>query len=118
MRVVRINELLKREISSILHTRYRDSSVRITISEVDTAPDMKAANVFYGVIGDETDTAQARHFFAKEGKEIREILGRHVIIKYLPHLKFQLDVGMERGAHMNELIDSLGIEDDSPKEAE
>ena len=116
MRVVRINELLKREISSILHTRFREAAVRITVSEVETSPDLKASTVFYGVVGSAEDVAAARKFFSRNGGEIRMILGKNVILKYMPHITFQFDSSMERGAHLNEIIDSLGIEDEKPSE--
>ena len=70
MRVVRINELIKREISSLLHTRYREAAVRITITEVDTAHDLKEAVVYFGVIGSPTDVSAAKRFFYREDKEI------------------------------------------------
>ncbi|HNX03897.1 MAG TPA: 30S ribosome-binding factor RbfA [Opitutales bacterium] len=110
MRVVRVNELLKREVSAILHTRYRDSAVRITVSGVETSPDLKAATVFYGVIGDHPEVIAAKRFFSKSGEDIRLELGRRVILKYLPHLTFQYDESMERGSHIVDLIDSLEIE--------
>lgn len=115
MRVVRINELIKREISDILHTRYRDVAVRITISGVDTAPNLQNATVYYGVIGEVKDRADARRFFAREGEEIRMQLSKRIVLKYLPHLAFSFDDSLERGARLNELMDSL---DDSPSDSD
>lgn len=110
MRVVRINELIRQELSSILHTRFRDSAVRITISGVETAPNLHTATVYYSVIGAQADAAAARRFFAKNGEELRLLLAKRVIIKYLPHLTFIYDESLERGSHLNDVIDSLGME--------
>jgi len=118
MRVVRINELIKREISDILHTRYRDTSVRITISGVDTAPNLKAAKVFYGVIGEQAERDIAKHFFTRENREIRSELSKRIVLKFLPHLYFEFDNALERGARLNDIIDALGIEPDEPDESE
>ncbi|MBN1403602.1 MAG: 30S ribosome-binding factor RbfA [Opitutales bacterium] len=115
MRVVRINELIKREISDILHTRYRDVAVRITISGVDTAPNLQNATVYYGVIGEVKDRADARRFFAREGEEIRMQLSKRIVLKYLPHLAFSFDDSLERGARLNELMDSL---EDGPSDSD
>ena len=109
MRVVRVNELLKRELSLLLHTRYRDSSVFITLSEVNTSPDLKTATVFYGVIGAYPQEKAAREFFGRHGGELRIELGKRVILKYLPHLTFRYDDSMERGARIVDLIDSLDV---------
>lgn len=116
MRVVRINELVKREISSILHTRYREKAVRITVSGVETSPDLKEAVVYYGVIGDADTEVQARRFFAKEAGEIRMMLGKRVVMKYLPHLTFRYDDSLERGSRIGEIIDSLDLDEDKPSE--
>ena len=114
MRVVRINELIKREISSILHTRYRDASVRITISDVDTAPNLKDAIVFYDVLGSTTDQVAARRFFAREGRHIRALVGKVIVLKYLPNLSFQFDDSLERGSRLNALMDALEPGQDEP----
>ena len=37
-RKIRVNELLKREVSDFLHTRYRSEAVYITVTGVDVAP--------------------------------------------------------------------------------
>jgi ribosome-binding factor A len=114
MRVVRVNELLKRELSLLMHTRYRDSTVFITLSAVETAPDLKAATVYYGVIGGYPEEKAARHFFGKFGAELRLELGKRVILKFLPHFTFRYDDSMERGSHILDLIDTL--EDTPPAE--
>lgn len=117
MRVVRVNELLKRELSLLLHTRYRDSSVFITLSAVETSPDLKTAVVYYGVIGAYPEEKAARQFFARHGGELRIELGKRVILKYLPHLTFHYDDSMERGARIVDLLDSLDVPE-SPVEGE
>jgi ribosome-binding factor A len=116
MRVVRINELIKREISSILHTRYRESAVRITVSEVDCSPDLKEATAYYGVVGRPEDISKARHFFSHEGGEISRMLSKVIVLRQMPHIVFRFDPSMERGAHLNEIIDSLGIKDEKPSQ--
>lgn len=109
-RVVRVNELLKREISATLHSRYQSESVGITISEVSVSPDLRRAQVFYTVIGDEADVRDAQKLFARHGREIRRQVGSVIVLKYLPHLDFVHDDSMERGARLNKLLDEMGLE--------
>lgn len=117
MRVVRVNELVKRELSAILHTRYQAQTVRITISEVEVAPNLRSAVVYYNVIGGEEDRVAARHFFSREHGELRNQLGRVVVLKYLPHLKFHFDDSLARGSRMNTLIDELGLDGETDADA-
>jgi len=46
-RILRVNELMQREISTYLHSRYSSESVGITISGVDTTGDLREAKVFF-----------------------------------------------------------------------
>ena len=50
-RTLRINELVQREISAYLHTRYQSEAVRITITSVRVSPDLHEGRVFYSVLG-------------------------------------------------------------------
>lgn len=109
-RVVRVNELVKREISEVLHTRYKTDSIHITITEVDVSPNLRSARVYYSVIGDAENQKAAAAFFRKEGEDIRRRIGRKIVLKYLPHLEFILDDSMERGARLNRMLDELGLE--------
>jgi ribosome-binding factor A len=52
-RNLRVSELIKREISDILHTHMRAEAVMITITGVDVSPDHRNAEVFFSVLGDE-----------------------------------------------------------------
>ena len=109
-RIVRINELVRQEISNVLHTLYKTEAVNITISEVAVAPDLRSARVYYSVLGKESTVDYARQFFARENEHIRRAIGRRIVLKYLPHLEFITDDSLERGARLNALLDELGLE--------
>lgn len=107
-RKVRVGELVKREISDILHTRFQTSAVLITITEVDVSPDNKNAIVFYSVIEANGFTRKkAQQFFAKNTSMFRRELGKRIILKFLPALTFAFDEKNKAAAMVNELIDEL-----------
>lgn len=110
-RIIRVNELLKREISQILHTDYREQSTAITITEVDVAPDLRTARVYYSVLGDEAAGEVADKLFSSKKKDIRHKISKVIVLKYLPHLKFYRDNSIERGNRVVELLDELDQED-------
>lgn len=109
-RVVRVNELLKREISHVLHTRYQAESTQITILSVDTAPNLRKATVRYATHGDDGARVSAERFFQRHGESIRREAGQVVRLKFLPHLLFEYDEGAEASAEINKLLDELGLE--------
>ncbi|MBU62173.1 MAG: ribosome-binding factor A [Opitutae bacterium] len=106
-RTQRVNELVKREISNYLHIRYRSECVRWTITSVDVSPDLRNGTVAYSVLGDETHFREAAAFFRKKVGEIRKEVGRHVVLKYSPKLRFVRDEGIERGNRVIEILEGL-----------
>lgn len=113
-RVVRVNELLKREISQVLHTRFQNEAVAITILEVEAAPSLRKAKVFYSTIGDDGAQAEAEAFFRRFGGAIQHEVAQKVVLKFFPHLEFRHDPAGERGARLNALLDELGLDDPHP----
>ncbi len=111
-RLVRVNELVKREISDVLHTRFQTESVYITITEVEVSPDLRQARVYYSVLGREDERQRAERFLSGACPEIRRQIGKRIILKYLPALEFISDHSIERGTRLNALLDDLVPEDE------
>lgn len=109
-RNVRVNELIKREISEVLHTRFQQESVRITITDVSVSPDHRKGMVFFSVLGDEDDTRSAGRFLRDNAREIRHQVGKRIILKHLPHLQFKHDPSIERGVDLLRKIEELDEE--------
>lgn len=119
-RKLRVGELIKREISDILHTRLQDSSVMITITEVDVSPDNKNARVLFSVI--ETDgrqRARAQRLLDSNNSFFKRELSKRIILKFLPALEFVFDEANQAAARVGALLDALGVpKDDEPAKAE
>jgi len=91
---------------------YRDSAVTITISDVDTSPDLRNARVYYSVIGDAKAISEAEAFFKKSGGDIHQRVSRQVVLKYFPRFEFIYDPSLERGAGILDLLDELENKND------
>lgn len=104
-RSIRVNELILRELSQILRTRFRDQTVAITLTEVSVSPDLRSGRVYYSVIGDERAKIKARSFFTKEYRNLRQLVAQSVVLKYFPKLNFVEDESIARG---NRVLDLLG----------
>ncbi|MDR2982615.1 MAG: 30S ribosome-binding factor RbfA [Puniceicoccales bacterium] len=110
-RTTRINQLLQREFSEVLHSRWRSEAVRITITGVDISPDLRQAIVFYSVIGDDTDKADARRLLKKVSKPLKAEVFKRVQIKYTPDLRFAYDDSSARGVNLISVLDEVAEED-------
>jgi ribosome-binding factor A len=106
-RTIRINELMQREISAYLHTRYQGEAVRLTITSVIVSPDLHDGRVFYSVLGGRTAEEECGRWLEEKSGEIRQMVGRTVVLKNVPKLVFKLDTTPERGTRIVQLLDDL-----------
>jgi ribosome-binding factor A len=113
-RTVRVNELVQREISDILRKRYQSESVILTITEVRVSPDLRDARVFVSVVGTADDAEAKLKWLRSKSGEIREEVGRRIVLKYLPKFDYVLDESVARGARILQVLDE--IEHPRPKE--
>jgi len=106
-RLLRVCELIKRELGTIVGRDVKFEAPLVTIRAVDITPDLKNAHVFVSVIG---TLGQKKHAItALEGarQHLQHELSRRVILKYTPHLHFELDESIERGTRVLSLLDEI-----------
>src|SRR5687767_6853839 len=108
LRLERVRELLKRELGEIIRRELPISEAGlITVNEVGVAADLKSATVFVGVIGTPEQRKKAAHLLEKESKRLQGLVGRAIVLKYTPHLKFVIDEAIERGNRVLEILDEI-----------
>ena len=117
-RTVRVNELVQRELSAILRQRYQTETVALTITEVRVSPDLRDARVFVSVIGDEEMATNKLRWLRTKAPEIRQEIGRRIILKFLPKFEYRLDESTERSTRMQRLLDEMGPVPEPPEEGE
>lgn len=108
VRVERVRELLKRQLGEILRreVQLNDGSM-ITVTDVDVTNDLQSATVFVGIIGSAGQRKQGMELLQKERKRIQGLVGRAVILKYTPQLRFVLDESISRGNRILEILDEI-----------
>jgi len=104
-RNIRVSELLKREVSDILHTRYQRETVTVTVTGVDVSPDHSNAIVFYTLLASEEERWKIQKFLDRIGGRVRFELGKRIVLKRLPALNFKYDESIAKGNRIIELID-------------
>ena len=113
LRLERVRELLKRELGEIIRREIPLSEAGLlTVNEVGVAPDLKSATVFIGVVGTPEQRKRAANLLDKETKRIQGMVGRNIVLKYTPVLKFVIDEAIERGNRVLEILEE--IEKQSP----
>ncbi len=107
-RIVRINELVQREVSDILRQRHAAEAVAITVSEVRISPDLRDGRVFVAILGDAAAVADRFRWLQRRAPEIRDELAKRIVIKFLPRLTYVLDKSGDRVARLLRAMDEVG----------
>ena len=102
-RQLRVNELLKRELSGIVAREIPFEDVLVTINQVDVAADLKNAHVLVSVLKPEMGTKVIERL-EEHRAELQSALGRNLTMKYTPHLVFHLDESIGRGSRVIEIM--------------
>ncbi len=106
-RTLRVNELIQRELSAILRKHYQTEAVALTLTEVRVSPDLREARVFVSVVGDEAEKETKLRWIRAHAREIRQELGRRIVLKFLPRFDYVLDKSTERATHLLDLLDKV-----------
>ena len=105
-RQLRVNELVKRELSAIIARELNFEGVLVSVNAVNVTPDLKNAHVFVSILGS-ANSANVIDRLEAHRPALQAELSRHVVLKYTPHLVFHLDDSIERGARVLEIMQDL-----------
>ena len=103
-RIGRINEEIQRELASLI-PNVKDPRVSglISVTTVDTTPDLRYAKIYISVL-DKSDCAQVLKGLKSASGYLRRELGRALQLRYTPELTFVRDDSIDQGAHILDML--------------
>ena len=108
LRLQRVRELLKREIGEAVRREFHVSEAGlITVNDVDVAGDLKSATVFISILGNPDQQKRGFQLLNEHRVRIQGFIGKAVILKYTPKLKFAFDDSVVRGNRVLQIIEEL-----------
>ncbi len=108
----RVNEAVREVISEGLG-ELKDPRVGfVTVTGVETSPDLRQATVFVSVLGTERKRTATLAGLAAAHGVLQARLARQLRMKRTPQLTFEYDPTVERGVRMTQLIDELAPNDE------
>jgi ribosome-binding factor A len=116
-RTDRIDELLRQEIGDILARDVQDPRIGfVTITDVETAPDLSTARVWVSVIGQPAERDETIRALSRAMPFVRHELGSRVRLRRIPELHVRLDDTAQRGTRVLRLLAELeaGATPDEP----
>ena len=115
-RLDRVNELLRREISSVVQRDFEWNGALVTISDVDVTQDLKEAKVYVSILGGSApgvlDQLERKRGF------IQSKVAKRVVLRNTPVLMFRQDSSAVRGVDMVNLLDEVAQLPTAPPEEE
>ena len=117
-RISRVNELLKREISTCIEENFEFPGLLVTVHEVKVAQDLRAAQIFIGVIGADEEKAKVLQKLNHKHGFIQNVVMKRVVLRNTPHFSFVSDDSVERGVRVLNILEEIGEIDlpDDPDE--
>jgi ribosome-binding factor A len=109
-RALRVNQVVRQVVAEELE-RLADADERLrllTVTSVDTSPDLRQATVFVASLGD--DAAEA---LEERRGQLQRHLGREVRLKRTPRLQFTADPAVSAGERVEEVLRRL-VNDEAP----
>jgi ribosome-binding factor A len=103
----KVNELL-REVIAEEAAELKDPRIGfLTITGVDTAPNLRTARVYYSVMGDDEQHAATAAALKSAARRLQAVIGAQTRLKYTPVLEFFVDPSIEQGLRMDTLLHHL-----------
>ena len=108
-RPLRVSQSIKRELSEIIRRDLEDPRIAgiVSITDVECAPDCRAAKVFISVFGDEAQQNNTMLALNEHIGFIRGEICRRLKLRFAPEMFFKLDRSLERGSRITELINKV-----------
>ncbi len=114
----RVRELLKREIGEAIRREFHVNDVGlITVNEVDVSGDLKSAVVFISILGNAEQQKRGLQVLNEQRIRIQGLVGRAVVLKFTPTLKFVADDSIVRGNRVLQIIEQLEQTDGPAKDS-
>src|SRR3954471_8686021 len=111
-RMRRVNEAVREVVSVHIAGELKDPRIGfVTITGVETSPDLRSARVFVSVLGSAKKQARSMEGLAAAHGVLQAHLAKELRMKRTPQLAFEYDRSVEEGVRMSKLIDDLATDE-------
>jgi ribosome-binding factor A len=105
-RMRRVNELMREVIGSTIASELEDPRIGfVTVTSVDTSPDLRSARVYVSVLGGEAEREATLVGLRSSHGVLQSAIASQMRIKRTPTLTFHYDDSPERGVRISRLLE-------------
>ena len=105
-RMRRVNEAVREVVSVRIAEGLRDPRIGfVTVTSVDTSPDLRQARVYVSVLGTPEEREATMAGLDSAHGVLQLAVAQELRLKHTPTLQFVFDESIERGMRISELLD-------------
>src|SRR5689334_23894528 len=105
-RMRRVNESIRQVLSEGVG-QLKDPRIGfVTVTGVETSPDLRHAHVYVSVLGNDEEKSAALEGLNSSAGFLQSKVGQELRMKRTPTLEFQYDDSIDRGMRISELLDT------------
>jgi ribosome-binding factor A len=105
-RMRRVNEAIREILASAIATELKDPRIGfVTVTDVDTSPDLRAARVYVSVLGSDEERESSLAGLRSSHGVLQAKIASGMRMKRTPTLTFEYDETVERGDRITRLLD-------------
>ena len=102
----RVNEAVREVLSARIAEGLNDPRIGfVTLTSVETSPDLRHARVYVSVLGDESARADSLAALGSAHGLLQKAIASELRMKRTPMLQFVFDESIDRGMRITELLD-------------
>lgn len=108
-RMRRVDEAMREVLSAAITKDLKDPRIGfVTVTSVDTSPDLRHANVWVSVLGDDAQRKLTVAGLQSAHGVLQREVARQLRLKHTPQLDFVYDDTAERAARLEQIIRETG----------
>lgn len=102
----RVNEAIREILGDAIATDLKDPRIGfVTVTEVDTSPDLRAARVYVSVLGSEEERKSSLAGLRSSHGVLQRKIATGMRMKRTPTLTFEYDESVDRGDRISRLLE-------------
>lgn len=103
----RVDEAIREVLSQAIVDEIQDPRLGfVTVTGVDTSPDLKHSKVFVSVLGDDESRDNSLDALQSAHGRLQGAVAAQLRLKHTPELRFFYDDSVDRGMRVDELLEA------------
>ena len=105
LRIEKLQELIKQEMSKMLLREIKDPRIGfVTVTDVEMTGDLREAKIYVSIMGGEEKVQESLKGLKSALGFIRREIGRRIRLRFTPEISFALDTSLDYSEHIQKIL--------------